>query len=60
MANVVRKPTRKRREQDIKRLRQLWDAGIASGSAGEIDMRKLRREAHERLKSAAKVAGNAD
>jgi antitoxin ParD1/3/4 len=44
-------------QEDIKRLRQIWDAGIASGSAGELDMKKLRQEARERLKSAAKVGG---
>jgi antitoxin ParD1/3/4 len=47
------------RQQDIERLRQLWDAGIASGSAGHLDMKKLRREARERLKGAMKAAGNA-
>jgi antitoxin ParD1/3/4 len=52
----VREPTRKLSEQDIKQLRQMWDAGIASGSAGEMDMKKLRREAGTRLKRAAKVA----
>ena len=36
-----------------------FSAGIASGSAGELDMRKLRREARERLKGATKAAGNA-
>jgi antitoxin ParD1/3/4 len=51
---------RELRQEDIKRLRQMWDAGIASGSAGEVDMKKLRREARDRLKGAAKVAGNAD
>jgi antitoxin ParD1/3/4 len=60
MANIVREPTRKLCEQDIKRLRQMWDAGIASGSAGEFDMKKLRHEARERLKGATKAAGNAD
>jgi antitoxin ParD1/3/4 len=41
---------RELRKQDIERLRQLWDAGIASGSAGELDMEKLRREARARLR----------
>jgi antitoxin ParD1/3/4 len=57
MANVMHEPTRKLCEQDIKRLRQMWDAGIASGSAGELDMKKLRCEARARLKGAAKSAG---
>jgi antitoxin ParD1/3/4 len=47
---------RELRREDIKRLRRMWDAGIASGSAGELDMKKLRREAGARLKG----AGNAD
>jgi antitoxin ParD1/3/4 len=55
MANLVRERTRRLREQDIERLRQIWDAGIASGSAGEMDMKKLRREARARLKGAAKA-----
>jgi antitoxin ParD1/3/4 len=58
MPNIVREGMCKLREQDIKRLRQMWDAGIASGSAGELDMKKLRREARERLKGAAKAFGN--
>jgi antitoxin ParD1/3/4 len=47
------------RQKHIKRLGQLWDAGIASGSAGKLDMKKLRREARAQLKDAAKVTGNA-
>jgi antitoxin ParD1/3/4 len=47
---------RELRQEDIKRLRQMWDAGIASGSAGEVDMKELRREARERLRG----TGNAD
>jgi hypothetical protein len=43
--------------EESQRLRQMWDAGIASGSAGEVDMEKLRREARARLKGAMKVAG---
>lgn len=40
---------RELRQEDIKRLRQMWDEGVASGSAGEVDMKKLRKEARERL-----------
>jgi antitoxin ParD1/3/4 len=29
-------------QQEIERLREVWDAGVASGSAGELDMKKLR------------------
>jgi antitoxin ParD1/3/4 len=34
--------------------------GVASGSAGELDMKKLREDARARLDSAKKVAGDAD
>jgi antitoxin ParD1/3/4 len=57
MANTAREMTRKLRQQHIKRLRQMWDTGVASGSAGELDMRKLRRQAGERLKRAVKAVG---
>jgi hypothetical protein len=55
MTYIVREGIRKLRQEDIKRLRQMWDAGIASGSAGEVDMKKLRREARARLKARRKV-----
>jgi antitoxin ParD1/3/4 len=40
---------RELRQEDIRRLRQLWDEGKASGPAKPLDWRKLRREAQERL-----------
>ena len=40
-------------QQEIERLREVWDAGVASGSAGELDMKKLRRDAQASLKAAA-------
>jgi antitoxin ParD1/3/4 len=40
-------------EQEIERLRELWDAGVASGSAGELDMKLLRRDARAELEAAA-------
>jgi antitoxin ParD1/3/4 len=43
----------------MKRLRQMWDAGVASGSAGELDMKKLREDARKRLKGAKKATRNA-
>jgi antitoxin ParD1/3/4 len=51
---------RELRQEDIKRLRQMWDAGVASGSAGELDMKKLREDARARLESRKKTAGDAD
>lgn len=43
------------RREDIQRLRQLWDEGLASGSAGPVDMDALRREARERLEASQKA-----
>ena len=51
---------RELRQEDIKRLRQMWDDGVASGSAGELDMKKLRKEARERLEGAKKASSNGD
>jgi antitoxin ParD1/3/4 len=50
---------RELRQEDIKRLRRMWDEGIASGPAGKQDMKKLRKEARGRLAGAKKAAGNA-
>jgi antitoxin ParD1/3/4 len=44
---------------DHNRPRKMWAAGIGSGSAGELDIKKLRREARAKLKCAAKGTGNA-
>ena len=40
---------RELREADIDRLRQLWDEGVASGSAVPLDFDELRRKARRRL-----------
>jgi antitoxin ParD1/3/4 len=40
---------RERRQEEINRLRRLWDEGIASGDAGPVDFAELRREARKRL-----------
>ena len=45
---------RELRQEDVRRLRQLWDAGTASGTAGEVDMATLRGEARKRLEGAKK------
>jgi antitoxin ParD1/3/4 len=50
--NVTFAHERKLRPDDIQRLQQLWDVGIASGPAGELDMKKLRCDARKRLQSA--------
>jgi len=40
---------RKIRQEEIKRLGQLWDEGKASGDAGPVDFVGLRKEARKRL-----------
>ena len=47
---------RELQQHDIRRLRQLWQDGLASGSAGELDMAALRLEARARLAGATKAA----
>ena len=47
-------------QDDLRRLRQLWQEGVASGSAGELDMAALRIEARDRLSRAKKVALDAE
>ncbi len=45
---------RELRQEDIRHLRHLWDEGIASGSAGKLEMTKLRGDARKRLVGAKK------
>ena len=47
---------RELRQEDLKRLRQLWSAGVASGPAKPLDFGELRREARQRLAAARKSA----
>lgn len=51
---------RELRKEDINRLRELWDRGLAGGSAGRVNMRELRDEARARLKRTARVVGDGD
>jgi len=37
------------RQKDLKRLRHVWDEGVASGPAVPVDFAKLRRDARQRL-----------
>jgi antitoxin ParD1/3/4 len=48
------------RQEDIRRLRQLWDEGKANGPATPVDFNELRREARQRLTAATKAPGDAD
>jgi antitoxin ParD1/3/4 len=48
---------RELRQEDLRRLRQLWDEGKASGTATSVDFDKARQEARQRLTEAAKVSG---
>ena len=45
---------RELRQEDIRHLRRLWDEGVASGSAGEVEVTKLRGDARKRLAGAKK------
>ena len=40
---------RELRQEDVKRLRKLWDEGKASGPAEPLDFEELRRDARKRL-----------
>jgi antitoxin ParD1/3/4 len=51
---------RELQQDDIRRLRQLWQEGLSSGSAGELDMTTLRQEARARLNGARKVTPDAE
>ena len=42
------------RNEDIKRLRALWDEGKASGRAEPVDFKQLRVEAERKLRDATK------
>jgi len=46
-------------QHEVERLCELWDAGVASGSAGKLDMKKLRRDARASLKVASAVSPKA-
>ena len=39
-------------QQQNQALRQLWQAGITSGSAGGLDMEAIKREARQRYEAA--------
>ncbi len=41
---------REMRREDVRRLREAWDAGKASGPARRLDFEELRREGQQRLK----------
>lgn len=45
---------RELRQKDLKRLRQMWDQGKASGVAEPADFDAARREARRRVAGAAK------
>src|SRR5260370_37201547 len=46
---------RELRQEDIRRLRRMWGEGVASGSTGKLNMKKLRKEARERLEGGKKA-----
>jgi antitoxin ParD1/3/4 len=47
---------RELRQEDLRRLGQLWDEGKASGSARPLNWGKLRKDAQQRLAKARKAA----
>ena len=47
---------RELRQEDLKRLRRLWNESVASGPAKPLDFGELRREARQRLTAARKSA----
>jgi antitoxin ParD1/3/4 len=44
---------RELRQEDLRRMRQLWDEGKASGTASTVDFEAARREARQRLATTA-------
>ncbi|HEY1541404.1 MAG TPA: type II toxin-antitoxin system ParD family antitoxin [Xanthobacteraceae bacterium] len=46
---------RQLREEDLKRLRQLWAQGKASGPARSLDLAGVRRDARRRLAKSRKA-----
>ena len=50
---------RELRQEDINQLRQLWDAGKASGAARKVDFDKVKREGRKRLAKAKEVQSHA-
>ena len=44
---------RELRQEDLRRLRQLWDEGKAGGAVSAVDFSKARQEARKRLANAA-------
>jgi antitoxin ParD1/3/4 len=46
---------RELRQEDIERLRQLWDEGIASGPPQPLDFESVRRRARERAAALARL-----
>jgi len=50
---------RELRQEDIRRLRHLWDEGKASGAAAPLDLDELRREARQILSKAKAAQGDA-
>jgi antitoxin ParD1/3/4 len=54
-SDVVREAMRDwQSKRETARLRQLWEAGQASGEAAPLDFAELRQEARQRLSASAK------
>jgi len=46
------------RQENLKRLQQLWDEGVASGPAEPLDFGELRVAARQQVKAATKAPGD--
>jgi antitoxin ParD1/3/4 len=51
---------RELQQEHVRQLRQLWQEGLASGPAGELDLKALRLEARQRLAASTKAARHGD
>jgi len=54
-SEIVPEAIRDWQKEDLNLLRQLWDAGKASGSAKPLDFEELRREARQRVMATRKA-----
>jgi len=50
---------RELRQEDIQRLRQMWDQGKVSGKAKPVDLGSLRQEARQRVAKMTRTRRNA-
>jgi antitoxin ParD1/3/4 len=49
---------RQLRQEDLKRLQELWDEGVTSGPAEPVDFDELRRLARQRMDAVKKASAD--